>query len=309
MAKIERIAKTDFILEKMAQAGIDSQKELAISAGVSKDTMSTLLARRNTSPDTFRKLAAALKIADYQQLFDTVHVRVDSDHVSPELSSHSDGISDRLVTDLIDGLLVVLHSTQVEVNHVNDYVATLAQLIRSVLHKDLGWIDVMKYISSSVKTEGDRLINNTTAGQLGWLKVVFSEIPRTGRPRLIPIDVDDKAWLGSGAAFFSGGIDYVDQFTTRLLPGDYGLSLEEAESVKLQYIEWERNHHFASLVAIAIPNRSNEKEPIGVLNLNFPRVAPFGTGKTLQPDLVTRIHSILKPHLLVLADTLARFRM
>ena len=65
---------------------------------------------------------------------------------------------------------------------------------------------------------------------------------------------------GSGAAFWSNGVDYIDRLTTRLVPQEYDLPLQEAERVASLYREWEQGHHFASLTAVAIPSKTNEQE-------------------------------------------------
>lgn len=309
VAKIKRMAKTGHILQKMQEQNINSQKQLAELSGVDEDTLTALLANtRGSLPETYKKLASALKVGDYKELFDATHVRIEKAHEKPSSSNVEGSFNEHalLTTTLVERVLGILTSPVVDVPAVNSYVESVAQFVRNALHDGLGWIDVMRHIGSITDGDGEPLLKSPGAGKHGWLKLEFSEIFRTGRPRLIPVAVSGKPWRGSGAAYLSGGVDYVDRMTSRLLPKDYDVTVEEAEQVSALYSEWENGHHFASLVAIAIPSRVKKHEPIGVLNLNFPSPAPFGAKNTLPPEVLKRVQHLLRPHLSVLAEALSR---
>jgi transcriptional regulator with XRE-family HTH domain len=305
MLRIKRIPKLDVIFKKMKGEGIESQKELAKIAEIDEDTLGQLLSGdRSSHHKTYKKLAQALKVDDYHELCETI--RIDESHAEPPIkrASNEEGDGRELVTKLTERLLAVLLTPTVDATSVNLYLVSVGQLIREHLHQELSWIDVMRHVPPD--HVGDRLLDSTNAGRSGWLKLEFSEILRTGRPRLIPVDVGSQPWRGSGAAFWSNGVDYIDRLTTRLVPQEYDLPLQEAERVASLYREWEQGHHFASLTAVAIPSKTNEQEACGVLNLNFAVAGPFGTGSTLAPEALKRIQSVLKPHVTVLSEVLSR---
>lgn len=187
----------------------------------------------------------------------------------------------------------------------DEYAKHIGDVVRQYVHPDASWVDIMVSVPSDRAASSGRLkLTPETPYEASpqWLVVIASEIPRTTKPRLIPIAIRGRPWRGSGAAFFSHGIDYVDHMASRMPLHSYALnSPQEAPRILEQYKKWERDHAFASLVSLAITSSSPTNSAIGVLNIHFETKCPFGRRDALTPTDAILLKNTLQPHLAYLA--------
>ncbi len=309
MPRVERIPELDVIFERMKQEGYDTQKQLAAAAGLNKDTLTSLLNEtRSGSVPTYKKLGTALKVNNYKELYKEVR-RIDPPHTEQaqrQDEAAQEYVPASMVRDIVELAHQMLTAGELSRQMVDRYLLHVGELCRLLIHPDIAWVDVMERIEQPDACNSAKLVTSASAGTLGWLQVVFSEVPRTATPRVIPIDIEGKPWRGSGAAFASQGIDYVDRMVTRLLPSEYNLDQNEGKRITEQYRAWECQDHFASLIALSIPSPGNSSitSGAGVLNLNLSTPHPFGEVSVLPPEDTREIVATLKPHLDILAKVM-----
>lgn len=200
----------------------------------------------------------------------------------------------------------LLASSSPRLRDAHNLMRPLGNLCRAVIHPEVTWVDAMASLSVGDADErrGTTLLGRDEQSTPGWLRIVLSEMPRTDEPRLIPVSVNGIPWRGSGAAFLSQGINYVDRCVERIPFASYRLPEQEASAVRDLYQTWEAEHSFASIVAVAVPRTLEDRASVGVLNLNFALPYPFGHKDVLDPEEARQIEEVLEVHLLALSRAL-----